>query len=202
MARAAQKPIKRSPVKQAKTKRSTEKTAAIRARLEMVQKVAATTGHCVITDAQIREALLWRGRHLDDFCERYGQSLDCVVCGDISGMIASRIVEVGASVWDGPDPIFAAIEAHRKADAAFEKACDNSGEKTPEENAAERAHSLAMRKLCATAPMTMAGLAAFIAYLRPLYEEEVIGFDEFTDGRTNELFETLERPVKKLEAAR
>jgi hypothetical protein len=74
------------------------KKGDIRRRLEMIQKVAATTGHCIITDAEIKKAMNRRTSiPMCDFCGRYGQSLDWVCMGDISGMIASRIVDAGAS---------------------------------------------------------------------------------------------------------
>lgn len=65
---------------------------AIRRRLEMVQGMGSYTGHALITDAEIGKAMhRGTGQHLIDFCIRYDQSLDWVICGDIGGMIASRL---------------------------------------------------------------------------------------------------------------
>jgi hypothetical protein len=75
--------------------------AAQRQRLEMVQAVAARTGHCIITDAELKKAMNRRTMGpVSDFCERYGQSLDWICFGDPGGMIASRIVDAGASMRD------------------------------------------------------------------------------------------------------
>jgi hypothetical protein len=82
-------------------KTSTIDYKAIRRRLLMVQEVGAYTGHCVITDDEIRMAMTKRtSGPLRDFCQRYGQSIDWIMFGDLTGMIARRIVDAGASVRD------------------------------------------------------------------------------------------------------
>jgi hypothetical protein len=46
---------------------------AIRRRLKLVQRVAAYTGHCTITDEEIRKAMFRnKQRNFHDFVERYG----------------------------------------------------------------------------------------------------------------------------------
>jgi hypothetical protein len=82
-------------------KTSTIDYKAIRRRLQMVQEVGTYTGHCVITDAEIDKAMhKGTSLHLNDFCQRYGQSIDWIMFGDLTGMIARRIVDAGASVRD------------------------------------------------------------------------------------------------------
>ena len=100
------------------------------------------------------------------------------------------------------DPIFAAIEGHRGAEGAFSKAVSRNDEDSPGVDSAERVASHAMRKLRRTKPKTMAGFAAFITYLRPLYENDDLAGRQYYDGRTSRLFETLEVAAKKLAAER
>jgi hypothetical protein len=98
-----------------------------------------------------------------------------------------------------PDPIYAVIEEHRAASAAYEDAIDDDGNDTSPEGVAEEHNERAMLTLCTTKPTTLAGLAALMAYLRPLYEDETIGgYGDFSDGRTNPLFETLAAATAEL----
>lgn len=61
---------------------------------------------------------------------------------------------------------------------------------------AERAAGRAMRAVCETAPTTMEGLSALITYLRPQMMWLFKG--EFSDGRTDNLPDTLIKAVRGL----
>lgn len=58
----------------------------------------------------------------------------------------------------------------------------------------------AFKKMCETAPRTMAGFAALLSHLRMLYKAD--GLRAFDDGRGNQLFATLEAAAQKLAAPR
>jgi hypothetical protein len=58
-----------------------------------------------------------------DFLYRHGQSSDWVFRGDMAGMVC-RLASLSNPSADGPDPNFAAIEAHRAATADVIRAED------------------------------------------------------------------------------
>jgi hypothetical protein len=112
----------------------------------------------------------------------------------LAGIAATPALAAPALVLSGPDPIFAAIENHRKLDADFltlarsEDRLLESGIKllpapgdhrTPEMVAAVDASVNARQSLANTVPTTAAGLAAYLDYL--LTESVVLG-DFFFDG--------------------
>lgn len=64
----------------------------------------------------------------------------------------------------GPDPIFAALEAKRAAWATVEAACE--GDCDDAIKAAFAADAVMLRRVAATAPTTLAGVGAFIQFMR------------------------------------
>ncbi len=115
--------------------------------------------------------------------------------------IANR-TEAGGS----PDPIFKLIEDWEAAEKEFLKAvshvtaCEERGlpkdgtEMLAAETALEEAKDVAadaLRKVCNTPPQTLAGLTALVKAMRPDYERDE-GFLDWNDGRTQNLFATLE----------
>ena len=123
---------------------------------------------------------------------------------------ASAAVAIPAAAAPMPDPIFAAIEAHRAAWAALEKDCSRlSDESTPEaeaefyrlNDAVEEAAGI----LVETQPTTMAGA---VALLRHVAEHEGQGdtFDlEDEDGKTGPwsyfMHQTLADALEKMRAS-
>ena len=67
-------------------------------RLKQIQKIAEITGHCKITDEEIRKCMLKRGYHLVEFCEKYGQGLDWVMYGDPGWTICRGFIDAGVSL--------------------------------------------------------------------------------------------------------
>jgi hypothetical protein len=63
-----------------------------------------------------------------------------------------------------PDPIFAAIEAHRHWAKRLDDLWPEWGEVSPEAESAREAAMEATRRLCETSPTTMAGLVALLDF--------------------------------------
>lgn len=122
-------------------------------------------------DPRFVEILEWMSDH--------DQCLDWLFMGKIRGMVVRRAENspVASQLAAEPDPIFALIEAYREAYAQHGAACDalgafeehHPGTDHPEwgdldDRAGQACHALAeaARKLCHTAPTTLAGLAAVL----------------------------------------
>jgi hypothetical protein len=103
--------------------------------------------------------------------------------------MAASDVPAAVTVPIGPDPIYAVIEAHRKAAAghieavrvefAFEAAHDIEGERKEEYDRlyaatgdAWDAMDEAARNLVTTKPATLAGILALCRYIEPLFGED------------------------------
>lgn len=108
----------------------------------------------------------------------------------------------------GPDPVFAAIETCRKAEAAFLARCDFEDElkekgvelatafddhRTPEMVCLAEASIAARAALAETAPTTLAGLAAVLGFIRE--QSQSLGECFFEDGETWAFVTTIERAV-------
>jgi hypothetical protein len=114
-----------------------------------------------------------------------------------------------------PDPIFAAIEANRKADVDFIRLCDLEGEleekgielvsapddhRTPEMAATVDASIKSRELLAKTAPTTLAGLVAYIDYVRDWSRTEFL-FDG-APGESKDFLESLQRSVHNIRGLR
>lgn len=135
-------------------------------------------------DPRFTEILEWTRDH--------GQSLDWLFQGDVRGMVAGQAKNSAvAQLAAGPDPIFAVIKDCRQACAQHGAAIDATyalpgdwNEETgpspldhPEWGALEAAvdqachrQSEAARKLCHTAPTTLAGIAALLNFVIEAHE--------------------------------
>jgi hypothetical protein len=125
---------------------------------------------------------------------------------------ASAAVAIPAAAAPMPDPIFAAIEAHRAAWAALEKDCSQlSDEGTPEAEAEfyrlNDAVEVAVCTLVATQPTTMAGA---VVLLRHVAEHEDKGdtvdcFEDEDDGKTKPwsyfMHQTLADALEEMKAS-
>ena len=124
---------------------------------------------------------------------------------------ASAAVAIPTAAAPMPDPIFAAIEAHRAAWAALEKDCSRlSDESTPEAEAEfdrlNAAVEEAVGTLVDTQPTTMAGA---VALLRHVAEHEDKGDTvhclEDEDGKTKPwsyfMHQTLADALEKMRAS-
>ncbi len=121
---------------------------------------------------------------------------------------AAKVPKHGTATFrsDDADPIFKLIEDWKAAEKEFLKAvshvtaCEERGlpkdgtEMLAAETALEEAKDVAadtLRKVCDTPPQTLAGLTALVKAMRPDYERDE-GFLDWNDGRTLNLFATLE----------
>jgi hypothetical protein len=116
-----------------------------------------------------------------DFFHTHGQSLDWVLCGDIRGMICglashserAKILAASPAV----DPIFAALDAFRCAEAKFY--AERSGD-IPHEIG--RRWSKAVDVVIRTQPTTPAGLGALTGFARDMAERSDRGDAGLPDG--------------------
>jgi hypothetical protein len=135
-----------------------------------------------------------------NFIDDHGQSLDWLIRGDPAGMICAAAARSTAAVPQF-DPIFAAIEAVKEADAAFTAACDRyeAIEQAPDDvtdeeaeeglaaqNAACGAVHAAAHAFLETIPTTRQGLLAGVGFVISNLENHDFLFDQ-----VDELFDLL-----------
>jgi hypothetical protein len=117
-----------------------------------------------------------------------------------------------ALALSAPDPIFAAIENNRKADAEFIRLCSVEDEleergielvrapddsRTPEMVAVVEASIETRKSLAKTAPTTLAGLVAYIGYVRDWSPDDYLFAD---DDESRDFLDSLQRAVRGLSA--
>ena len=109
----------------------------------------------------------------------------------------------------GTDPIFAAIERHRQAEAAYLAACNEHVERAKEQAREERVIKLchrssnALGELVAMTPTTVAGCAAVLRYLEAheqSYDEAVL-LENHSDNVSVPARDLLSRIAAALDAA-
>jgi hypothetical protein len=128
--------------------------------------------------------------------------------GAIAALAATTALPVAAAlpIVADPraDPVFAAIEAHRRAWAAFEASSAQQGE-TAEENT-ERAEAAGDVlndvgvKLTSMVPTTAAGALAVLAYARELGDYDLFGSAD--EGAYQSLMTWAERTITVLASGR
>jgi hypothetical protein len=132
----------------------------------------------------------------------------------LAGIATAPALAASALALSGPDPIFAAIENHRKCDADFieqcnlEAAAEETGVKfaaaseedrrTPEMIDAVDASIEARESLAKTAPTTLAGLVAYLDYVRDWSPDDELLFADDREGM--DFLESLQRAVRGLNA--
>jgi hypothetical protein len=119
------------------------------------------------------DGLLVRARVIETHDEILrDQPLDCLL-GEIREF-AARVPSsaIAPSIGNAPiDPIFAAIEAHRKAWAAY-KAGDAANISDEKSNALCRKECKAMDRIAETVPLTLNGLFAMLSYIGVVIEQQ------------------------------
>jgi hypothetical protein len=115
----------------------------------------------------------------------------------LAGAAALPAVSVPALVAGAdPDPIFAAIEAHRAARKRLDTEAFDDADDCPEWHEANDATDRAAADLAETKPVTIAGAAALMRYIVEIEEQrelpDVLGRDDWASDLHRSLADALE----------
>jgi selenocysteine lyase/cysteine desulfurase len=131
------------------------------------------------------------------------------VLAGAAALPALAIIPATALGAGAVDPIFAAIERHRQAEATYVAACNEPTDQAKEQAREDRANKLcgrssdALGELVAMTPTTLAGCAAVLRYLEThekSYDEAVL-LDNHSDNVSVPARDLLSRIAATLEEA-